>query len=284
VKCPAKAALAGKFQFPWLLEKAKKPETSESNPMLRRPATRNTARANALLAVTADLVNRVNLASQESLANRAAAIGLPAGWIAATVDRVTSIVEIVAANAAVAVIVEIAVTVANVHVNAPQWIVTVAHAMTAVDAAATGTADLATVIAIATVVDAKIVAGRAITIVLVKATVGLANMIVLLPVGAVIVTTIVLPNAVATVAMSAIAIVITRRAVNRCAIILRVVTPVAAAVAAKSRQQFSRGGLRPAFFISAFPLLASRATGRQSERNLHPTPPMQSPAPDETHA
>jgi hypothetical protein len=250
--------------------------------MSRRRAIQNSVRANALLAAIVVLVNRENRAShasRESLVNRVVATGLPAAWIVAiaaqaTGVHVTLIAEIEAVTAAVAATVEI---VANVRrcANARRWIEIVDRAMIAVDVA---TAIAGRVILIVeTVADAKIVAARAITIVLAKAIVVHVIMIVLLPVvAAVTVIMIVHRNVVEATATSASAIVITHRAVNRCATILRVAEiPVVAAVAANRDQQLSTGGLRPAFFISASPSLVLPARERPLEQNLHPTPPTQ---------
>ena len=181
--------VAAKFPLHLRLKKPKKLKTWESNRMSRRRAIRNSVRANALLAAIEVLVNRENRAShasQESLVNRAAAIGLPAAWIVAiaaqaTGVHVTLIAEIEAVTAAVAATAEI---VANVRrcANARRWIEIVDRAMIAVDVA---TAIAGRVILIVeTVADAKIVAARAITIVLAKAIVVHVIMIVLLPVVA----------------------------------------------------------------------------------------------------
>jgi hypothetical protein len=149
----------------------------------------------------------------------------------------------------------------------------------------TGIADLAKI--------ARLNAAGAITTVHAKAIVVRGITIVRQPVAAAANAIMIVRLNVVVNATSASAIVIIRRGViqgqapaaTSDAIILRAAEiPAEAAVAVNRRKQFARGGLRPAFFISALPLFALPATARRLGLNLPRARQAQSLRLDETRA
>lgn len=269
MKCLAAVAkVARKAQRLQSAKKPTKPKMSESSRMSRQRAIRNSVRVNARrVANRASRVNPVNRALLASRANHVRSVRC-AEWIEATAARrrvkivarvISTAVVTVAANAAVALIVETVVIAVNVRRCASErrWIATVDRAMT-VEALAVALAlpivIVDRVMQIVIVADAATTVDRASMTALAKAIADLVTMIALPPVAVAVVNVIMTVRRNANVSR-AIAIVIILRAVNRCAIILRVaVIRAAVAVVADAKRQktIQEADFGPPFLLSRF--------------------------------
>ena len=280
---------ARKAQRLRLAKKLTKLKMSELSRMSRRLAIRNSVHVNGRrVGNRASRVNPVNRALLASRVNRVpnvrrvewteAIAAQPRAMIVARV--ISTAVETVAANAAVAVIVETVEIAVNVRrcANARRWIVTVDRAMIVAALAVALPRPIVIVDRVTRIViaaDAATTVDRANMTVLAKAIAARVITIVRRPVAVVVANAIMNVRRNANVSR-AIAIAIILRAVNRCAIILRVAVIRAAAVAvvvadAKRLTTIRKADFGPPFLFTSIRRLAWREGERRWARHLRPT-------------